>query len=782
MENTLTIIKNTQSLPLYPVTALPPDVHEAMVRAGDKVKDKCYQSKLTTLIKIFDAYCHVTGTHVTYLSLSSSAFEKTVRGFLGALDDESIIPGARDGRYAYARAFVKLLDKMRDEIPLLPVVQGKSVSPKKNLHIWEAMKPHVDPVALRYWNGWEIHGRKQRNSYLPMAHLWNSHGPEFAELVFDTYKKYSEKKSEPSHTEFNALILFISSNCEKWPASAFQHPVKIKRLFIEFMLDVFMRAYENEVNIKNKSSGYSNFIYDIDAAFIQSGVWARPFSGQLPKPVVKNTPGTHTNHKKKKDGTIVVDKLITEIPLHITDSNAIELLFKKINEDNALVLQWARNRLAKAKEAYDLYRELSKEGVIITGGNKSAQAIEEIGVANVCATYAAKGITYFKKGGTDISGQVSKVDIFNVLSIPTTDTFFAVQMLLVHAHPCITDSFFEFFKLHDKLGNVSGFKKTDVGHQLVGYKNRKGGSLSEQKIDLTEEEAGWVQLLISLTKPLSDELRAAGDDTWRYLFLHTCNYITTPSRSSPMKLNRKTIDFQKRMISEFMEVGGLDEEAAKAFIVRLSVTAFRASAAVEIYLRDHSVEEMARALGHTRYSSALLSRYLPQSILAFFQTRWIRIFQRGIICQAMKGSTRLLEAARFENMEEFHEFLKNHALQDIPEHLQNPDYLNAPAPTAASKKSKSKTAGQVVVSIDPGVLTALLSLNAAVKNATQKTELGKTSGAQLCSKAIYWSRFSDLVVKEIEDGFNSELQAHLEAAQKHSNASHMEELIYATAS
>ncbi|MNJ35175.1 hypothetical protein D3C77_299040 [compost metagenome] len=355
-------------------------------------------------------------------------------------------------------------------------------------------------------------------------------------------------------------------------------------------------------------------------------------------------------------------------------------------------------------------------------------------------------------------------------------------MLLVHAHPCITDSFFEFFELYDKRGNMSGFTKTDVGYQLVGYKDRKGGALSEQKIDLTEEEAGWVKLLISLTKPLSDELRADGNDTWRYLFLHTCNYITTPSRSNPMKLNKKTIDFQKRMISEFMEVGGLDEEAAKAFIVRLSVTAFRASAAVEIYLRDHSVEEMARALGHTRYSSALLTRYLPQSILAFFQTRWIRIFQRGIICQAMKGSPRLLEAARFENMEELHEFLKNHALQDIPEHLQNPDYLNAPAPTAAAKKSKSKTADQVVVSIDPGVLTALLSLNAAVKKAKQKATSGETGSAKLCSKAIYWSRFSDLVVKEIEDGFNSVLQAHLDTAQKYSNASHMEELIYATSS
>jgi len=236
-----------------------------------------------------------------------------------------------------------------------------------------------------------------------------------------------------------------------------------------------------------------------------------------------------------------------------------------------------------------------------------------------------------------------------------------------------------------------------------------------------------------------------------------------------------------------MVFGNRDETATRRFITQLSVTAFRASAAVEIYLRDHDVEEMARALGHKGYTSTLLSSYLPEPILAFFQTRWIRLFQRGIICRAMKDSPRLLEAARFRDMDELHEFLKNHALREIPEHLQNPDYLKTPVQKAAADNSHPDKPGQVVVSIDTGVLTALLSLNAAVAEATENARSNNKSGEdndtrQLCSKAIYWSHFSDLVVKEIEDGFNSELQEYLETAQQHANAAHMEDLIYATAS
>lgn len=148
---------------------------------------------------------------------------------------------------------------------------------------------------------------------------------------------------------------------------------------------------------------------------------------------------------------------------------------------------------------------------------------------------------------------------------------------------------------------------------------------------------------------------------------------------------------------------------------------------------------------------------------------------------AMKDSPRLLEVARFADMEELHLFLEHHALRDIPEHLKNPDYLKKPASMVAANDADANKPGQVIVSIDTGVLTALLSLRAAVTEATKRAQKNPP-GRQLCSKAIYWSRFTDLVVKEIEEGLESDLLEHLESAQQHLNATYMEDLIYATAS
>lgn len=785
MENSLTIIKKPQCLPFYPITALSADVLELMQRSLDASLSSGIRQKMGNLIPVFNVYCHVTATEVTYLSLSSPGFATAIQGFLGAMDDNSLIPLSRGPRREYQRSFVKLVGKMRDEIPMLPELTRQDLQPNVYQHVWKELLRNLDPLALRYWNGWEVQGRNGNSGYLPLAYVWNSHGSEFAELIYDLYRKDASKKLSPSHSDFNTFLYYLSDNKDSWPVSTFQSPVKIKQLFVDFMFHNFLQAVENGTDINIRTRSYSKFIYSMDEVFLQSGVWARPFSGSLPKPSARSAPGTITNTKKKADGTEVKVKLITEVPLHLTDSRAIEILFNDIQQDNALVLKWAKYRLAKAKEAYEICLARGKSGTVITGCNQSANKIDQLGAENICATFLENGTTHLKDNSEKIFGKVSRSQIFNLLGIPTVDTIFALQMLLTHAHPALTDGFFLNLELYNKKGNLSGFKKTESGaYQLTGYKDRSQAPNSERKIILSDEEAEWVKLIISMTKVLRNDLRKAGNDEWRYMFLHTGGRIVTPSRPKSIKLNNKTIRFQRRMVEEFNALGNRGEAATKRFVTQLSVTAFRASAAVEIFLRDHDVEEMARALGHKGYTSTLLSSYLPDPILAFFQTRWIRLFQRGIICRAMQDSPRLLDVARFADMEELHEFLKNHALRDIPEHLQNPDYLKSPAPLAAANESDGDKADQVVVSIDTGILTALLSLNAAVIKATNNaSEIQHPQQArQLCSKAIYWSRFSDLVVKEIQDGLDSEMQQYLKVAQQHIDASHMEDLIYATAS
>ncbi len=176
---------------------------------------------------------------------------------------------------------------------------------------------------------------------------------------------------------------------------------------------------------------------------------------------------------------------------------------------------------------------------------------------------------------------------------------------------------------------------------------------------------------------------------------------------------------------------------------------------------------MAKALGHARYDTLLMRRYLPEAILAFFQTRWIRIFQKGFICEAMKDSPYLLEAANFSNIEELHSFLANHALKLIPHHLSNPEHT-----TAENEINTDQRVKQVLISIDPGIMTALVSLEKAVDIAL--------TPEKVCGRATYWADLSRKVVAEINRGNDYLLKQHLSDALTHCNPEKMKELIYET--
>ncbi|MHA6232995.1 hypothetical protein [Pseudomonas fluorescens group sp. PF-69] len=78
-----------------------------------------------------------------------------------------------------------------------------------------------------------------------------------------------------------------------------------------------------------------------------------------------------------------------------------------------------------------------------------------------------------------------------------------------------------------------------------------------------------------------------------------------------------------------------------------------------------------------------------------------------------------------------------------------------------------------MISVDVGILTALLSLEEAVRRSKRQDEI--------CAKAMYWAKLTNLLVSEITEGYEFDLQEYLATARTQIDASLMESLIYATA-
>ncbi|MCQ9391448.1 hypothetical protein NRB14_07550 [Pseudomonas viridiflava] len=759
----MTVIKNTTPLPNYPYQALPPDVVELMERTMPPSR-----GKMVTL-KLFECYCDLLGSTVTYLGLSSPKYTELARGFLGALKGEMFVSNDGANRQQHIRRFVRMHDGMRALVPEIGALGYDQASMEENIAVWAEHSKKLDPERQKYWCGWEILSSKGKSSFLDLPCLWISHAGQFTEDFHEQWRLHFRKMARPATPEVNQLVRFLAKNSEEWPSVTFQHPGMIKGFFLAFMKDYFMKAHRENMNMNAQIRAWNQLMTGIEAIFLETGVWATPYQGGLPKPEIKPDFGLGTRKKKSEDGTIVHEKLLTPVPLHLTDEEAIELIFRRIQKDIAIVKGWALAQRDKLMSAIRNRKLLALEGTPIDGGAWK-KSFAEVGPANICATFERDGFQPSSHYLNRHYGNCNRSQSAAILGLPTSEKLFPYQCLLVAEHPEITGSFLQNLILEDDNGDYIGYVKSETGAKLIGYKDRRGRELSEQVVALSDFTQTLIEEVIEITQPLRDYLRRNGDPACKELFLTCGTSISSPVGANFPNWNRSKFNATPSNLEElrvqFSPYEEMMECGIQEFLERVSLTSLRASCGVAVYLRTKDVTEMAKALGHAKYDPSLLGRYLPEAILAFFQTRWIRIFQRSFICEAMKDSPYLLEATTFETMDELHVFLKNHALRDIPSHLRNPE--NKPE-TAQSQARKS----QVYLSIDVGIMTALLSLEAAVNTSEQPY--------QICGRAKYWADISRAVSEEIERGSDSLLKKHLLVAKSHCNPSRMDKIIYATA-
>ncbi|AWG77813.1 hypothetical protein C4C99_RS07550 [Vibrio parahaemolyticus] len=755
----MTIVKSSYYLKHHPFLAIQED---AIV----EFRSKCLSyAAIDNAMKLFECFCDITQQKVTFLTLQHPHFVDLTFGFLGALFSSDFCEHGDDTRWNLALAFFAGAVRVNTHFGHDGTPSTLREIREKCIQEWESVRPDVCMVRVLYWNGFKVVSRKGMTSHLALQRVHEAYSPKFAHDIYKHLARHFRSQAKLNLTLHNKFFYFIADHSDVYSEADFNSPQKIEIIFKDFLKKVFFEAHAKNHNLQSLSKAWNSWCNSIEAPLIKSGAWVMPISNQLPRVRLPSIKGSQTRIKKSSEGIEVKQKLITDIPLHITDQQAIELLFHQINNDIDLVVNWAKYNADDLWERHLLMKERAKRGSVIKGVEKGVSS-EKL-LDDISKTFEVEGFS--DRFGKKFETRYTSKELLKELGLPSKSNDFAsYKFLLINEHPAITTEFINSVELYDTKGNLSGFIKLDDATYLVGYKDRRGKALAEQKIKLNAESTRLINQVIALTIPLRERLKVDNDDNWRKLFLCCGGKFRTPLPTTYVAFNetqrKKRDKFYLTTFKELSRFTDKKDEDLHRFLQRVSLSTLRASCGVRVYLETLSVEEMAKALGHVRYDSTLLEHYLPEPILAFFQSRWIRIFQKSIICEAMKDSVYLLEATKFKNMDELHEFLENHALKNIPTSVTDSEIDNI-----SPKTEKS----QVYFAVDKGILTALLSLEGAVKSVPDKSKLN--------GKAIYWSNVSEMIVKEIERGKDRNLKFQLSQAQKKVNPKYMEDLIYATA-
>lgn len=731
---------------------------------------------------LFYFECFLWLTHhspiTTALDLRTSTFWNIQRLFYGALHSNCFLSAEikHSGRRKLAQCFFKLLNKLSEFSPVNVFLYLNLTNEQIKQCIIQFEAVHIDPHRVVKLTGWHVVDRSSGSYRLKMGAIFDVLGYDFTNALYQESRKHALTQSHYGNyanivSRLDDFLYFYDENSKDRPplcSERFQEPIFVYQFFWSFQ-----RWHFESYAIRNQSQPAVRVLANLQRQWIRIICWAKnilinsklmrpPLGDVWPEGSKKLTrPLYEVGHHRYGDGkSLVSQKLLTQVPLSVSDKEAIELLFKKIKDDFNKVVLWARNQIDLIVYRLGAVISACEKGELIPQQMRISPQV--FGQPDTVMDCLIKTIIEAHSGFIVIDHAIrdrlvratgvsfSAVKLAESLVLPTKYTIAPIAIWLVAQYPILTDASLLGCELFDRNGKRSGFISTDSGSVLVVKKNRKG---SQQEVVLSSEATSVVELLIQITTPLRNYLKEKNNDGWRRLFIVAGGQGFQEPYIFTNQISFAKIIRQKEFVhAHSAELGQL--------INALSLARIRATAGVLVYLNTLSIDKMAESLGNSK--RVAMSHYLPPTIMQFFQERWVRVFQNAVIVHAMSDSSFLLKATDFDSMSELNQFLETHALRVLPE-LK--DSLNH-----SVRQELDETDSEIIISLDEEILRILISLRLAVENA----------GSCAMGTAIYWSEFITRVESHIEahDFPDPFLRSCLVKARRGANPQQFESLVY----
>ncbi|MCP3713732.1 hypothetical protein M3I54_44205 [Paraburkholderia sp. CNPSo 3274] len=173
----------------------------------------------------------------------------------------------------------------------------------------------------------------------------------------------------------------------------------------------------------------------------------------------KEVDGAITHRRVDPDGTVHIVKLLTDVPLRLSNKEATELVYRKIQADVDAIARWATREVEIIWQRRMRRLSLAQTGVVkhVMPATQRAKRTARLDrrrpnwESDTCATFEYHGFS------ASIDKQVRSLyprpyeDIArNLFGLPTKGALIPHMALLVINHPELTAGFFHELKLYDE--------------------------------------------------------------------------------------------------------------------------------------------------------------------------------------------------------------------------------------------------------------------------------------------------------------------------------------------
>ncbi|MFM0126707.1 hypothetical protein [Paraburkholderia sediminicola] len=798
---TLTIVNDMGNYAGYPFIILTRQVL-AIFRAALPVCTAGTRKVGELLLLTLEAFLAVTQRKIRWNTPVREAHE-TFELFLGALNSPRFFGFTAYSRYRYSRALLELLERANGSASYLRPLEFSlpylrlNAELRRLVELAEALP--LDETEVLIWSHYCVTSKVGAPTFLPLHLVARRYGVKLAEKIYDAALDHARARNRSYQACLLGMIRHMVSLPKSVKAEDFENPAFTG----EFIHDYYRAWMANKFSQHSSKQAlekewHGTFEVFLSAYLFASNAFAKPFKtlprssprasgtlrtnisddstvssissnqgkgkGSASKANAQTNGDEHDEDAEDFDDVAFEDenyddetseydssRIITIIPLKATHAEALDLLYRKLQQDREGVMSFARSQVAdmwtrfQRRQALAYEAEpLSVSGIGIANGNR-----EKLKRSNPrYLQYAAATITSGYKTGRDEALHLTLPKPLTrtafELALPTSYALVPHLLVLVGNHPEITPSFFDHLALYDENGNQIGLTKTGGAYVLNGWKFRKGKAKSQQTVYLNSETKEIVEQIIAITALPREYIKSNrtrrgpkhGDD-WRYLLLSTGAAFAVPCRVryTSKKLQR----YVNANIDAYASHHDSTTAEATSILQRLTLRTLRNQTGIIIYIQSGSEEDVAEKLGHSDYDPWLVRRYIPQWLIDFFQDRDLRILSEGLLLKAMEGSDYLLEASSLKTMDEVNEFLVNHSRAIIPD-----SYLDAYDRKQNEQKNSSSMA---LLEISDATLQIFANLIKGVEDAQTLSAPGHI---------IYWYCYGKALFSYLDENRVSE--------------------------
>lgn len=699
------------------------------------------KKSINAILNIYSVFIDIQSPNLTHIVNytainvvnNKDKFRTQLLCIIGFIYSELHISSIR--KYQYAKIYFSCFSKIAKEklIPFSTISISKrkiSEDTQECIEQYQASTKNIN--LLKYYRGWQVEDKEGHTHHLYLAKILDTYGVGLTQTIHNNLQNYAKKHNYTSIKKplglivelFNVFIQIKPTIVSLKTALLSQNVNKFFELVFGMMIS------QNQIkgnNIKLFIQGrWYETIYCYTKAFIDTGAFEEPLFPiitplyKTPKKSVVSvsTGGGISNNEISKE------RLLSKIPLSIADHEALDIIRIRINNDLEHVKQLTQLRIDRIKKYQRRNEILVSEGDI-----KFYSKVTDTKKFKIGAKYMANTLSTFYKYQWDYKGSSfekflgfeNKMGAVNTeLNLPLKENVLCFLSQLVMEHPEIVPSWFVDWELFDKSHKQTGFKKSGLSYVAISNKNRKGVENAQTEVVLNERSKKIVEALIKHTEIARLWLKSQRDDSWRYMCIYTNGINSSPRRISVTGGKRINVNAQfKKLIGResFTNNGKVILTKEEAFTLAgvINLRPIRSSRALQVYLDTLSVRAMSDALGHKKYNHNLLSSYLPDALLDFFNNRWVRIFQNAIIYQAMKDSPYLFNAIDFTE-DKLEDFLNNHSLRELPKHIIKGKTIASNNVNAEPEEIKNGF-NELVITLSVPLLQVLIAIVSIIESA-----------------------------------------------------------------